>query len=107
MACCFFFKDPATTEIYPLSLHDALPIFTPEQAQPAPSEEKQVIPQSVRRYQLATPFLAPDFEAYARPKQPTSNRLANWELIEPLFRSFEYGSGGNAASMELPEAGRR
>src|SRR3546814_5712125 len=28
--CCFFFKDPATTEIYtychPLSLHDALPI---------------------------------------------------------------------------------
>src|SRR5260221_1593797 len=31
-ACClesvgfFFFNDPATTEIYPLSLHDALPI---------------------------------------------------------------------------------
>src|SRR5258708_2441662 len=24
----FFFKDPATTEIYTLSLHDALPIFT-------------------------------------------------------------------------------
>src|SRR3972149_6199218 len=23
---CFFFKDPATTEIYTLSLHDALPI---------------------------------------------------------------------------------
>src|SRR5438445_8198575 len=23
----FFFKDPATTEIYTLSLHDALPIF--------------------------------------------------------------------------------
>src|SRR3989338_2338001 len=23
----FFFNDPATTEIYPLSLHDALPIF--------------------------------------------------------------------------------
>src|SRR2546430_10638341 len=23
----FFFKDPATPEIYPLSLHDALPIF--------------------------------------------------------------------------------
>src|SRR5438876_1664801 len=25
----FFFNDPATTEIYTLSLHDALPIFTP------------------------------------------------------------------------------
>src|SRR6201982_4207036 len=25
--CFFFFNDTATTEIYPLSLHDALPIF--------------------------------------------------------------------------------
>src|SRR2546430_16486425 len=25
----FFFNDTATTEIYPLSLHDALPIFAP------------------------------------------------------------------------------
>src|SRR5690349_24244595 len=25
--CLFFFNDPATTEIYTLSLHDALPIF--------------------------------------------------------------------------------
>src|SRR5258705_2243898 len=28
----FFFNDTATTEIYPLSLHDALPIFTRLQA---------------------------------------------------------------------------
>src|SRR5437016_10032854 len=26
----FFFSDPATTEIYTLSLHDALPILTPD-----------------------------------------------------------------------------
>src|SRR3712207_7964062 len=26
MCCCFFFNDTATTEIYTLSLHDALPI---------------------------------------------------------------------------------
>ena len=26
-AICFFFNDPATTEIYTLSLHDALPIL--------------------------------------------------------------------------------
>src|SRR5271157_6570807 len=26
---CFFFNDTATTEIYTLSLHDALPIWTP------------------------------------------------------------------------------
>src|SRR3712207_7830680 len=28
MHCLFFFNDTATTEIYTLSLHDALPIFT-------------------------------------------------------------------------------
>src|SRR2546429_5860686 len=27
MPSFFFFNDPATTEIYPLSLHDALPIY--------------------------------------------------------------------------------
>src|SRR3712207_7956755 len=27
-SCFFFFNDTATTEIYTLSLHDALPIFT-------------------------------------------------------------------------------
>ena len=27
MICFFFFNDTATTEIYTLSLHDALPIF--------------------------------------------------------------------------------
>src|SRR5437899_12426383 len=27
--CAFFFNDTATTEIYPLSLHDALPICRP------------------------------------------------------------------------------
>src|SRR5574340_1840544 len=27
-SCCFFFNDTATTEIYTLSLHDALPIWS-------------------------------------------------------------------------------
>src|SRR5690349_25173811 len=31
---CFFFNDPATTEIYTLSLHDALPISNPPAEQP-------------------------------------------------------------------------
>jgi hypothetical protein len=65
--------------------------------------EKQVVPASVRQMQMSNPFLAPDFSAAAQ-KPHTTNRLANWELIEPLFRSFEYGAGGSAASMELPEA---
>src|SRR3989475_3436230 len=32
----FFFNDTATTEIYTLSLHDALPIFRPELEVPGP-----------------------------------------------------------------------
>jgi hypothetical protein len=66
--------------------------------------EKQVVPASVRQMQMANPFLAPDFSAVDKKSAPI-NRLANWELIEPLFRSFEYGSGGGAATMDLPEAG--
>src|SRR5256886_17688453 len=31
----FFFNDPATTEIYPLSLHDALPILNAPLEEPA------------------------------------------------------------------------
>ena len=65
--------------------------------------EKQVVPASVRQMQMSNPFLAPDFSAVAA-KPVTTNRLGNWELIEPLFRSFEYGAGGAAASMDLPEA---
>src|SRR5690242_21413120 len=30
MCCCFFFNATAPTEIYTLSLHDALPIYEPD-----------------------------------------------------------------------------
>ncbi|PJJ72642.1 helicase-like protein [Diaminobutyricimonas aerilata] len=76
-------------------------IITDEAPQPDASTERQVVPAPVRRYQMSNPFLAPDFSA-VQPVEPTSSRLANWELIEPLFRSFEYGAGGTAASMDLP-----
>lgn len=66
-------------------------------------KQKQVVPASVRQMQMSNPFLAPDFSAVA-PRPATVNRLANWELIEPLFRAFEYGAGGGAATMDLPEA---
>lgn len=72
--------------------------------EPAPVlAENQVIPDSVRAFQLANPFLAPDFATPAAAPVPV-RRLANWELLGPLFKSFEQGAGGQAASMELPEA---
>jgi superfamily II DNA or RNA helicase len=78
-------------------------IITTEPKPVDAAAEKQVVPQSVRQLQMANPFLAPDFSAIQQ-KPTRVNRLANWELIEPLFRAFEYGAGGGAASMELPEA---
>ncbi|WP_395243552.1 DEAD/DEAH box helicase [Agromyces sp. MMS24-K17] len=67
------------------------------------ASENQVVPQSVKARQLANPFLAPDFSRNHAPAVPV-RRLANWELLGPLFKSFEQGSGGQTASMELPEA---
>ncbi|MBF4573765.1 DEAD/DEAH box helicase [Herbiconiux sp. VKM Ac-1786] len=63
--------------------------------------ERQVVPVSVKSRQLANPFMAPDLT----PSKPHGvGRLSNWELLGPLYRAFEYGAGGRAASMELPEA---
>lgn len=70
---------------------------------PGPEAAKQVVPQSVRQAQLANPFMAPDFAAYGQSSGRAEGRLLNWELIEPLFRAFEQGSGGGAASMDLPQ----
>ena len=100
---------PAAQEAKRAMLLEAGAELSPEdlvvvtEAAPVREEEKHVVPQSVRQYQMSNPFLAPDFSA-VQTKTATAGRLANWELIEPLFRSFEVGAGGGAASMELPEA---
>ncbi|MCF6744697.1 DEAD/DEAH box helicase [Blastococcus sp. KM273128] len=76
----------------------------PQPAQAAPvaaSAERQVVPQSVISRQLANPFLAPDFDA-VRPTAVRPRRLAGWEVLEPLFNSFERAGGGAPACMPLP-----
>ncbi|WP_421732452.1 DEAD/DEAH box helicase [Cellulomonas sp.] len=72
-------------------------------AAPAPGVENRVVPRSVISRQLSNPFLAPDFEAAAARTAPRTHRLAGWELLEPLFRSFEVAATGAPACMELPE----
>jgi hypothetical protein len=79
----------------------------PEEVAPAaraatPVSDRRVVPQSVISRQLANPFLAPDFDA-ARELKVRAERLAGWELLGPLFRSFEYTGSGALASMSLPE----
>src|SRR3989449_11024682 len=59
----FFFNDTATTEIYTLSLHDALPISAVEDAVPAVEE---AVPTAVEP-------TAPTLPAWAK---PAANRVA-------------------------------
>ncbi|MCU1674984.1 MAG: helicase domain protein [Frankiales bacterium] len=76
-----------------------------EVAQAAPrTEQRQVVPRSVIARQLANPFLEPDYAA-APPPPPKPRLLANWELLNPLLRSFENASGGASSCMRLPEPG--
>ena len=79
-------------------------IIVDETPEASPERAKQVVPASVRQAQLANPFMAPDFAAYQKPVGSVEGRLLNWELMEPLFRSFEQGSGGGVATMDLPSA---
>jgi len=69
----------------------------------APATETRVVPRSVLSRQLANPFLAPDYEAAAERMAAKARRLAGWELLEPLFRSFEYAGPGAPACMALPD----
>lgn len=75
----------------------------PAPVQPEPGAEKRVVPRSVVARQLANPFLAPDFEAAAERMAGRPRRLAGWELLEPLFRSFEQAPAGAPACMPLPD----
>jgi hypothetical protein len=77
-------------------------VTTTEPVPASAAAERQVVPQSVVARRLANPFLPPDFEsAEHRTAQP--RRLASWELLGPLFSSFERAAGGATACMALPE----
>src|SRR3712207_7861006 len=75
--CVFFFNDTATTEIYTLSLHDALPIY------PAP----RCGPDDLHR--------GGNLAARLRNTQPTKAR----QPIAPLRRAV--GTGGDRKSTRL------
>jgi hypothetical protein len=62
---------------------------------------KQVVPRSVPIRARANPFLAPDLSRAVEPEY-LPRRLARWELLEPIYRAFEEGAGGGAATMDLP-----
>ncbi|MGA9858741.1 MAG: DEAD/DEAH box helicase [Solirubrobacteraceae bacterium] len=82
--------EPPTEEIAPT-----------DPAAASASTERRVVPVSVAARKLANPFLAPDFSS-VRPSTVGPHRLAGWELLNPLLRSFERAEGGAPACMPLP-----
>ncbi|PVE95938.1 DEAD/DEAH box helicase [Microbacterium sp. TPD7012] len=83
-----------------LIIADAAPVQI--SSVPAAIAERQVTPPSVESRQLANPFLAPDLTP--RSTSTPRRRLDGWELMGPLYKAFETGAGGAAATMELPPA---
>ncbi|WP_433676785.1 DEAD/DEAH box helicase [Microbacterium gorillae] len=63
--------------------------------------ERQVTPPMVESRLESNPFLAPDTSVVI-PKETPRRRLDGWDLMGPLYKAFETGAGGGAASMELP-----
>lgn len=83
-----------------LIITDTAPASAP--VVPPALAERQVIPTQIESRQMANPFLAPDLSARVN-KQTPRRRLDGWELMGPLYKAFETGAGGGAATMDLPE----
>ncbi|MDR6198916.1 superfamily II DNA or RNA helicase [Microbacterium sp. SORGH_AS428] len=83
-----------------LIITDAAPA-APVAVIPAAAASRQVVPPQVEARQMANPFLAPDLTPRSSGSTPR-RRLDDWELMGPLYKAFETGAGGGAASMDLP-----
>jgi superfamily II DNA or RNA helicase len=82
-----------------LIITDVVPVRAP--VVPPALADRQVTPPQVVARREANPFLAPDPDLHA-PHDTPRRRLDGWELMGPLYKAFESGAGGAAASMDLP-----
>ncbi|MRH29290.1 ATP-dependent helicase [Microbacterium sp. SYP-A9085] len=83
-----------------LIITDVAPVQAP--VVPAALAERQVVPAQIEARRESNPFLAPDLALHAGGATPR-RRLDSWELMGPLYKAFESGAGGGAATMDLPE----
>src|SRR6266540_7016674 len=90
----FFFNDTATTEIYTLSLHDALPIYTAEDA-----PEELELPGEF-------PFTRGPHPDMYRGRPWTIRQYAGFASAEETNRRFRYlldrGQTGLSVAFDLP-----
>src|SRR5256885_15257591 len=100
----FFFNDTATTEIYTLSLHDALPIYRPARRRPVVRRRRAALD----GHRRPVPRVRPD----SRSQRPRDDVRAGPELREQalehraLHPGAAAGAGGAArgARPETPAA---
>ncbi|WEG07759.1 DEAD/DEAH box helicase [Microbacterium horticulturae] len=85
-----------------LIITDVAPVVAAAPVVPAALAERQVVPPQIEARRESHPFLAPDLLLHA-PNATPRRRLDSWELMGPLYKAFESGAGGGAATMELPE----
>src|SRR5260221_7571533 len=71
----FFFNDTATTEIYTLSLHDALPISRMRRQRPALSQSPRRLREPLRRAAL------PSMPSHRRSEEHTSELQSHSDLV--------------------------
>src|SRR5206468_10152424 len=87
---CFFFKEHAPTQIYPLSLHDALPIFAADRRAPGLAPDRAVV-SSACALSLEARKTGSKAKSTARPAPTRSSRIAGRPAGEPS-RSEEHTS---------------
>ena len=85
-----------------LIITDAAPVVAQTQVVSAAIAERQVTPPGIESRLESNPFLAPDLTP-ASSGPPPRRRLDSWDLMGPLYKAFESGAGGGAATMPLPE----
>src|SRR5256884_3202076 len=84
--CFFFFNDTATTEIYPLSLHDALPISRENATRQSPRSKVHHLP--------APPPWRPVADRDAPPPHRSANRRSRRSQWRPR-RSWSFRPAGD------------
>src|SRR5437016_6424396 len=94
----FFFNDTATTEIYTLSLHDALPIYWPDSAMPA----QKPWPPTAMAYDS---WSASRSEEHTSELQSLTNLVCRLLLEKkkakrPLIRAARHARGGRERSAD-------
>ena len=103
-----FFNDTATTEIYTLSLHDALPIFPPEGS----SDWPYVIQMDRRVGPLGLPLLKPPYRRITAIDLNTGEHI--WQIPfgkgptdHPLIANLDLGPLGSVYDDEIGRASCR